>query len=182
MFSKVWKPPPDQRYTWAQAPIKFEDALGRITPVPSEHDWDVGYLNLLLIVYDSLLIKLGLTLEIQTQFKLGPGHAKVRSCEYELFSGLDDLNAIKASNFCPVPRMSITMAFIMGQYARLPTASVYVDVFRARWGGLWQNLVRYIHLQVKSVWFNMLSISSLKCNCWFRKSRASLPKPMKPYA
>jgi hypothetical protein len=35
-------PPPCLRYTWIQAPVKFEDALGRIMPIPSEYDWDVG--------------------------------------------------------------------------------------------------------------------------------------------
>lgn len=32
----------DTRHTWAQAPVKFEDALGRIFPVPSEYDWEVS--------------------------------------------------------------------------------------------------------------------------------------------
>jgi hypothetical protein len=27
---------------WAQAPVKFEDALGRVIPIPSEYDWDVS--------------------------------------------------------------------------------------------------------------------------------------------
>jgi hypothetical protein len=36
-------PPPDLNYTWAQAPIRFEDALGRVIPVPSEYDWDVSF-------------------------------------------------------------------------------------------------------------------------------------------
>ena len=45
-FSKTLEniPPPDLRHTWAQAPIKFEDALGRIIPIPSEYDWDVSYI------------------------------------------------------------------------------------------------------------------------------------------
>lgn len=34
--------PLDTRHTWAQAPVKFEDALGRVFPVPSEYDWDVS--------------------------------------------------------------------------------------------------------------------------------------------
>jgi hypothetical protein len=44
MFAKALEnlPPPDLQHTWAQAPVKFEDALGRIIPVPSEYDWDVG--------------------------------------------------------------------------------------------------------------------------------------------
>lgn len=33
--------PPDLRYTWVQEPVKFEDALGRVIPVPSEYDVEV---------------------------------------------------------------------------------------------------------------------------------------------
>jgi hypothetical protein len=36
-------PDPDIRHTWAQAPVRFEDALGRVMPIPSEYDWDVSY-------------------------------------------------------------------------------------------------------------------------------------------
>jgi hypothetical protein len=32
---------PDPRFTWVQEPVKFEDALGRIIPVPSEYDVEV---------------------------------------------------------------------------------------------------------------------------------------------
>jgi hypothetical protein len=32
-------PSPTLQYTWFQAPIKFEDALGRVFPIPSEFDW-----------------------------------------------------------------------------------------------------------------------------------------------
>jgi hypothetical protein len=48
MFSKALEslPPPDLRHTWAQAPVKFEDALGRVIPVPSEYDWDIGHQTL----------------------------------------------------------------------------------------------------------------------------------------
>ena len=48
MFAKAVENllPPDRRHTWAQAPVKFEDALGRIIPVPSEYDWDVSDQNL----------------------------------------------------------------------------------------------------------------------------------------
>ncbi len=48
MFSKALEtlPPPDLYHTWAQPPMKFEDALGRIIPVPSEYDWDVSSLTL----------------------------------------------------------------------------------------------------------------------------------------
>ena len=49
MFAKAIQtvPAPDLAHTWAQAPIKFEDALGRIMPVPSEYDWDVSSIALI---------------------------------------------------------------------------------------------------------------------------------------
>ena len=55
---------------------------------------------------------------IQAQFKRGPGHTKVRSREYELYDGtFADIALIKEQSFCPIPGMSIIMAFIIGQYA-----------------------------------------------------------------
>jgi len=35
-------PSPELRYTWAQEPVRFEDALGRTFPIPSEYSWGVG--------------------------------------------------------------------------------------------------------------------------------------------
>ena len=35
-------PSPDLRYTWVQEPVKFEDAMGRVIPVPSEYNWGVS--------------------------------------------------------------------------------------------------------------------------------------------
>ena len=35
-------PPVELRFTWSQEPVKFEDALGRILPVPSEYDLEVS--------------------------------------------------------------------------------------------------------------------------------------------
>ena len=39
-------PSPDLSHTWAQAPIRLEDALGRFTLIPSEYDWDVRFVIL----------------------------------------------------------------------------------------------------------------------------------------
>lgn len=33
---------PDLRYTWFQEPARFEDALGRVIPIPSEYNWGVS--------------------------------------------------------------------------------------------------------------------------------------------
>jgi len=38
---KARLPTPDLQFTWAQAPVRLEDALGRIIPVASEYDWEV---------------------------------------------------------------------------------------------------------------------------------------------
>jgi hypothetical protein len=40
-------PKPNISYTWFQEPIRFEDALGRIIPIPSEYSWSVSLLKLL---------------------------------------------------------------------------------------------------------------------------------------
>ena len=40
-------PVPDLRHTWLQEPIRFEDALGRVFPVPSEYNWDVRPMSVL---------------------------------------------------------------------------------------------------------------------------------------
>lgn len=36
-------PSPELRYTWFQEPVRFEDALGRLFPIPSEYNWGVGF-------------------------------------------------------------------------------------------------------------------------------------------
>lgn len=33
---------PELRYTWFQDPIRFEDALGRVIPIPSEYNWEAS--------------------------------------------------------------------------------------------------------------------------------------------
>jgi hypothetical protein len=116
-------PSPNLRYTWAQAPLKFEDALGRVIPVPSEYNWDVSlptsyFLPRQITFYRLMLFPCVKKLEaiIQAQFKTGPGQAKVRSGEYELFTGMTSLIPLKSQNFHPMPGMVITMTFIVGQY------------------------------------------------------------------
>ena len=36
---------PETQYTWFQLPVKFEDGLGRMLPVPSEYNWNVTALG-----------------------------------------------------------------------------------------------------------------------------------------
>ena len=35
-------PSPELRYTWVQEPVRFEDAMGRVIPIPSEYNWGVS--------------------------------------------------------------------------------------------------------------------------------------------
>ncbi|KAH7401764.1 hypothetical protein DE146DRAFT_440850 [Phaeosphaeria sp. MPI-PUGE-AT-0046c] len=93
------RPTPTLQYTWFQAPIKFEDALGRVLPIPSEFDW----LKLEAIIF--------------AQFASGPGTDKVKAGEYELFDPLNrNQNITKGASQPLRPGMSITMAFIIGKY------------------------------------------------------------------
>ncbi|KAH8702654.1 hypothetical protein GQ44DRAFT_764431 [Phaeosphaeriaceae sp. PMI808] len=93
-------PTPAVQYTWFQTPVKFEDALGRVFPIPSEFDW---------LKVEAIII---------AHFSTGPGHAKVAVGEYELFDPLDSSEIISESNFNGLrPGMSLTMALIIGQYS-----------------------------------------------------------------
>lgn len=49
-------PIPDTRHTYFQSPCKFEDALGRTLPVPSEYDLEVAVLALYYPVLERLII------------------------------------------------------------------------------------------------------------------------------
>lgn len=40
---------PDLRHAWFQPPCRFEDALGRVLPVPSEYSLSVHYQQQLII-------------------------------------------------------------------------------------------------------------------------------------
>ncbi|KAF6232821.1 hypothetical protein HO173_009035 [Letharia columbiana] len=84
-------------------PIKIDDALGRILPVPSEYNlWKINA-----IVLD--------------QFKVGSAHEKVSCGEYELFNGVDSRQPLSDSGLGTlVSGMSITMAFVIGLYEQQP--------------------------------------------------------------
>ena len=84
---------PDLRHTWFQAPVKFEDALGRILPIPSEYN----YAKVSAI--------------IREQFKTGPGRQKVFEHEYELFNVQSSENQITGQAWTGfLPRAKIEMA------------------------------------------------------------------------
>ncbi|KAH0562695.1 hypothetical protein GP486_002638 [Trichoglossum hirsutum] len=92
-------PRPDLRFTWFQEPVKLEDALGRIIPVPSEYSYS--------------------TLEaiIKDRFKTGPGRLQVLNGEYEIFNTKDSKQLISDTEGASLlPGMSITMAIIIEQH------------------------------------------------------------------
>ncbi|MCJ1422765.1 hypothetical protein MMC29_000645 [Sticta canariensis] len=93
----------DLRLTWAQSPVKFEDALGRVMPIPSEYNWEK------------------VEAVIMAQFSTGPGHEKVFAGEYELYDSISGttLSRDEYTDSPFFPGMTITMAIIIGQYAEL---------------------------------------------------------------
>ncbi|KAF2835247.1 hypothetical protein M501DRAFT_942486 [Patellaria atrata CBS 101060] len=93
-------PVPNLQYTWFQEPVRFEDAMGRVFPVPSEYTW--GKLRAVLV----------------EQFRNGPGYEKVLAGEFELFNSMDSTQDISGHEDSEtlIPGMRITMAIIIGQY------------------------------------------------------------------
>ncbi len=89
---------PDTRWTFFQAPVKVEDALGRKFPVPSEYSFEE------------------LELIIKHRFKEGPGRGEVEAGNYEL-SNTKNSRQILDSTSRPslLPGGSITMAIIIDQ-------------------------------------------------------------------
>ena len=91
-------PCPDLRHTWFQSPVKLEDALGRILPIPSEYDYSK------------------VEAIIKAHFKDGPGRQKVLAGSYELFDARNSNRVISGSSWTGlIPGMSIKMAIILEQ-------------------------------------------------------------------
>ena len=97
-------PPVDFKHTWFQEPIRFEDALGRLLPVPAEYSWS----KLEAIILD--------------QFRTGPGHDKVFAGEYELFDS-NDPTLVLTSDTPLRPALSVTMSIVVGRYDHSPHES-----------------------------------------------------------
>lgn len=86
----------DLRFGWFQAPVTFEDALGRIIPIPSEYDYELV----------SALIK--------AEFKKGPGWRLVDSEKYELSNTTRTGFPITRENWTAfLPGAHVKMAFIL---------------------------------------------------------------------
>ncbi|RTE85301.1 hypothetical protein BHE90_000154 [Fusarium euwallaceae] len=95
-------PRPDTSRTWFQDPVRFEDALGRVLPIPSEYGWSKVHA----IILD--------------HFSTGPGSDKVKAEEYLLFNSLDSSQTLlQRQTESLIPGMSITMAFIIGRYGSI---------------------------------------------------------------
>ncbi|KAB8298850.1 hypothetical protein EYC80_001011 [Monilinia laxa] len=100
---RVIAPAVDTRFTYFQAPVKVEDALGRVFPVPS--DYSFGDLRAL----------------IQHRFKVGPGHSQVSNGNYEIFNS-KNRKQIVSEEYCNIlglsPGSMLTMAIIVDEIVK----------------------------------------------------------------
>jgi hypothetical protein len=95
---------PDPKWTYFQAPIIVEDALGFKFPVPSEYDFQL--LNAI----------------IKHRFLEGPGSTEVQADNYEIFCAKNSQSVISENAPLP-PGASIIMAILLGK----PASKVYTD-------------------------------------------------------
>lgn len=91
------QPTADTRWTFFQSPVRFEDALGRVFPVPSEYSFEE------------------LELLIKHRFKEGPGREQVEAGDYELFNQKNSKQTISSSSFLKtlLPGMRVNMAILI---------------------------------------------------------------------
>ena len=86
----------DTRFTYFQAPIKVEDALGRAFPFSSECSIEA------------------LDAEIRSRFKKGPGKIEVMAGDFELFNAKNAKQVLTTSDGNGfLPGMSINMAIVL---------------------------------------------------------------------
>lgn len=86
----------DTRFTYFQAPVRVEDALGRVFPFASECSIEA------------------LNTEIKARFKTGPGKTEVMAGDFEIFDAknTDQLLTLSGHNVL-LPGMSINMAIVL---------------------------------------------------------------------
>ena len=89
---------PDLRFTWVQEPVRFEDAFGRIFPIPSEYSW---------AKVEAIIC---------AQFSELLAYKKVSSREYELFNSMNSSQCLGQATGELRPGLSITMAMVVGHY------------------------------------------------------------------
>ena len=93
-------PAPDARFSWLQAPLRLEDSLGRIIPVPAEYDWNM------------------LNAVVRSKFATGPGRHKVAAGDYALFPTYNASQTLDPRR--PLePGSSVSMAIVIGKYGNL---------------------------------------------------------------
>ena len=86
----------DTRFTYFQAPVKVEDALGRVFPFSSECSFAA------------------LNAEIKERFKQGPGRTEVMAGDFELFNAKNAKQVLTISDGSSLlPGMSINMAIVL---------------------------------------------------------------------
>lgn len=86
----------DTRFTYFQAPVRVEDALGRVFPFSSECSIEA------------------LDTEIKVRFKEGPGKTEVMAGDFEIFNAKNTNQIITASGSNTLlPGMSINMAIVL---------------------------------------------------------------------
>jgi hypothetical protein len=89
---------PDPRFSWFQVPVKVEDALGRIFPVPSEYSFSE------------------LECIIRMKFANSPGYDEVMAGNYELSNRKNSKHVLSDDGSVSLlPGMSIVMAIIVDQ-------------------------------------------------------------------
>lgn len=88
---------PDTRHTWLQEPMRFEDAYGRVWPIPVEFDYPM------------------MEGALKGKFRKGPGKRLVEKGLWQLFEPSNAQNILSTNNWEPVPGMRITMAMIIPQ-------------------------------------------------------------------
>jgi len=113
---------PDPRFTWYQVPVKVEDALGRVFPVPSEYSF--------------------LELEgiIRMKFANSPCHEEVIAGNYELSNSKNSKHVLTGDDSVALlPGMSIVMAIIVDQPPSPTTCPMpqcgSTDTAAIQWGG-----------------------------------------------
>ena len=86
----------DTRFTYFQAPVKVEDALGRVFPFSSECSVEA------------------LDTEIRSRFKEGPGKIEVNAGDFELFNAKNAKQVLTITdNNGLLPGMSINIAIVL---------------------------------------------------------------------
>ncbi|OCL06463.1 hypothetical protein AOQ84DRAFT_410939 [Glonium stellatum] len=85
---------PDARWSFFQAPLIVEDALGRKFPVPSEYNYEL--LNMI----------------IKQKFRTGPGSLEIEAGNYEIFNTKNRRQPIR-TDAALLPGTGITMAILV---------------------------------------------------------------------